>query len=408
MLSFYFYLHFSPSITSICLTNCLLCLLRLVLNEGRKKSPLEDTFKAQGCSYEGALQSAGLWGRDALFLGAATCAHQHPNYQCGIWYIGIVGIKYHNFGELAQPRVLLVLHRCSGRGAEPAVTHPSPQPPEAAPCPPLRHLLPSAPGAAGRRGSGLGSPLPAAPLRAAGRCCRRSFPSLLPFLSFLLPSFPPSLPPAAGRSMEAPPVTMMPVTGGTINMMEYLLQGARPAGSRPWPGGGCVGSLGALGGCLGCVRGCLGCAWGVWEVFGVSLGCVWGTRAVLGMFGVCLGYWGCGEGIWGVLGVYLGCLGCLWSVRGVAGVFRVCWGCLGHLGCVEGVWGVQGVCLGYLGVFGVCLGYLGCVWGVCGLLGGWLGYLGYLGCVGGAWGVFGVCWGHLVCVGSVFGVFGVC
>jgi len=24
--------------------------------------------------------------------------------------------------------------------------------------------------------------------------------------------------------MEAPPVTMMPVTGGTINMMEYLLQ----------------------------------------------------------------------------------------------------------------------------------------------------------------------------------------
>lgn len=25
--------------------------------------------------------------------------------------------------------------------------------------------------------------------------------------------------------MEAPPVTMMPVTGGTINMMEYLLQG---------------------------------------------------------------------------------------------------------------------------------------------------------------------------------------
>ncbi|TRZ14521.1 hypothetical protein HGM15179_012585 [Zosterops borbonicus] len=27
--------------------------------------------------------------------------------------------------------------------------------------------------------------------------------------------------------MEAPPVTMMPVTGGTINMMEYLLQGGR-------------------------------------------------------------------------------------------------------------------------------------------------------------------------------------
>lgn len=27
--------------------------------------------------------------------------------------------------------------------------------------------------------------------------------------------------------MEAPPVTMMPVTGGTINMMEYLLQGKR-------------------------------------------------------------------------------------------------------------------------------------------------------------------------------------
>ncbi|NXY23120.1 MED18 polymerase, partial [Atrichornis clamosus] len=26
--------------------------------------------------------------------------------------------------------------------------------------------------------------------------------------------------------MEAPPVTMMPVTGGTINMMEYLLQGS--------------------------------------------------------------------------------------------------------------------------------------------------------------------------------------
>lgn len=26
-------------------------------------------------------------------------------------------------------------------------------------------------------------------------------------------------------TMEAPPVTMMPVTGGTINMMEYLLQG---------------------------------------------------------------------------------------------------------------------------------------------------------------------------------------
>lgn len=30
--------------------------------------------------------------------------------------------------------------------------------------------------------------------------------------------------------MEAPPVTMMPVTGGTINMMEYLLQGGRPRG----------------------------------------------------------------------------------------------------------------------------------------------------------------------------------
>lgn len=27
--------------------------------------------------------------------------------------------------------------------------------------------------------------------------------------------------------MEAPPVTVMPVTGGTINMMEYLLQGKR-------------------------------------------------------------------------------------------------------------------------------------------------------------------------------------
>lgn len=25
--------------------------------------------------------------------------------------------------------------------------------------------------------------------------------------------------------MEAPPVTVMPVTGGAINMMEYLLQG---------------------------------------------------------------------------------------------------------------------------------------------------------------------------------------
>lgn len=25
--------------------------------------------------------------------------------------------------------------------------------------------------------------------------------------------------------MEAPPVTVLPVTGGTINMMEYLLQG---------------------------------------------------------------------------------------------------------------------------------------------------------------------------------------
>eukprot|EP00066_Takifugu_rubripes_P030213 XP_011619479.1 PREDICTED: mediator of RNA polymerase II transcription subunit 18 isoform X3 [Takifugu rubripes] len=28
------------------------------------------------------------------------------------------------------------------------------------------------------------------------------------------------------RTMEAPPVTVMPVTGGTINMMEYLLQGS--------------------------------------------------------------------------------------------------------------------------------------------------------------------------------------
>lgn len=28
-----------------------------------------------------------------------------------------------------------------------------------------------------------------------------------------------------GEKMEAPPVTVMPVTGGTINMMEYLLQG---------------------------------------------------------------------------------------------------------------------------------------------------------------------------------------
>uniref|UniRef100_A0A8C2I7A7 Mediator of RNA polymerase II transcription subunit 18 n=1 Tax=Cyprinus carpio TaxID=7962 RepID=A0A8C2I7A7_CYPCA len=28
------------------------------------------------------------------------------------------------------------------------------------------------------------------------------------------------------REMEAPPVTVMPVTGGTINMMEYLLQGS--------------------------------------------------------------------------------------------------------------------------------------------------------------------------------------
>lgn len=31
---------------------------------------------------------------------------------------------------------------------------------------------------------------------------------------------------AAAAKMEAPPVTMMPVTGGTINMMEYLLQGS--------------------------------------------------------------------------------------------------------------------------------------------------------------------------------------
>lgn len=30
---------------------------------------------------------------------------------------------------------------------------------------------------------------------------------------------------AVAAKMEAPPVTMMPVTGGTINMMEYLLQG---------------------------------------------------------------------------------------------------------------------------------------------------------------------------------------
>lgn len=36
-------------------------------------------------------------------------------------------------------------------------------------------------------------------------------------------------------SMEAPPVTMMPVTGGTINMMEYLLQG------EPSPGPRCLG-----------------------------------------------------------------------------------------------------------------------------------------------------------------------
>lgn len=27
------------------------------------------------------------------------------------------------------------------------------------------------------------------------------------------------------ENMEAPPVSVMPVTGGTINMMEYLLQG---------------------------------------------------------------------------------------------------------------------------------------------------------------------------------------
>uniref|UniRef100_A0A8C3EJQ6 Mediator of RNA polymerase II transcription subunit 18 n=4 Tax=Corvoidea TaxID=192204 RepID=A0A8C3EJQ6_CORMO len=32
--------------------------------------------------------------------------------------------------------------------------------------------------------------------------------------------------PVRERTMEAPPVTMMPVTGGTINMMEYLLQGS--------------------------------------------------------------------------------------------------------------------------------------------------------------------------------------
>lgn len=31
--------------------------------------------------------------------------------------------------------------------------------------------------------------------------------------------------------MEAPPVTVMPVTGGTINMMEYLLQGKTHAHS---------------------------------------------------------------------------------------------------------------------------------------------------------------------------------
>lgn len=30
---------------------------------------------------------------------------------------------------------------------------------------------------------------------------------------------------SAGEKMEAPPVAVMPVTGGTINMMEYLLQG---------------------------------------------------------------------------------------------------------------------------------------------------------------------------------------
>lgn len=64
---------------------------------------------------------------------------------------------------------------------------------------------------------------------------------------------------------------MMPVTGGTINMMEYLLQGARPLAR----GGGCVGSLGTPGVCLGCVGECW-CVWGVFRVFGV--------------FGVCLGY----------------------------------------------------------------------------------------------------------------------
>ena len=32
-------------------------------------------------------------------------------------------------------------------------------------------------------------------------------------------------PPDSKTEMEAPPVTVMPVTGGTINMMEYLLQG---------------------------------------------------------------------------------------------------------------------------------------------------------------------------------------
>lgn len=37
--------------------------------------------------------------------------------------------------------------------------------------------------------------------------------------------------PGPVRSMEAPPVTMMPVTGGTINMMEYLLQGKRRGGT---------------------------------------------------------------------------------------------------------------------------------------------------------------------------------
>ncbi|TKS82353.1 Mediator of RNA polymerase II transcription subunit 18 [Collichthys lucidus] len=32
--------------------------------------------------------------------------------------------------------------------------------------------------------------------------------------------------------MEAPPVTVMPVTGGTINMMEYLLQGQPEVGDK--------------------------------------------------------------------------------------------------------------------------------------------------------------------------------